>query len=82
MASTDSLRQRRTQQRVFGQMFSKKGVAVRSARLESPEQNGRAERRGGTLKHTMTKSTRDTHAAGKDTVDMMLTERLNAAQKR
>ena len=49
--------------------------------LESPEQFGRVERRGGTLKQMTTKGIEDMHTAGKDTTDMILSECLNAANK-
>ena len=66
---------------VFGSTFIKKGVAIRPAGLEAPEQIGRVERRGAVLKRMMSKLIKDTHASGTESMDMILSECLNAASE-
>jgi hypothetical protein len=63
---------------VFHQTISKKGIEVRQAALESPEQIGRVERRGDVLKKMLTKVIKDTGAIGNEQVDMILTECLSS----
>ena len=66
---------------VFGSTLSKSGVAIRPAGLEAPEQIGRVERRGSLLLKMMSKVIKDTHASGKESMDMILSECLNAANE-
>ena len=54
--------------------LAKNGVMIRLARLEAPEQMGRVERRGGMFKKIMSKVIRDTHASGRESMDMILSE--------
>ena len=63
---------------IFGQTMSKKGVRIRPAGLESPEQIGRVERRNQTLKAMLIKVVKETNAIGKAAIDMALTECINA----
>ena len=63
---------------VFVRTLSKKGIPVRPAGLESPEQIGRVERRNDTLKKMMSKVINETKAVGREAVDMILSECLNA----
>ncbi len=57
------------------------GVRLRPAGLEYPEQIGRVERRGDMLKNTMSKVINETHANGKEAMDMVLTECLNSTNE-
>ena len=66
---------------VFGSTLTKNGVAIRPARLEAPEQNGRVERRGAMLKRMMSRVIKDTRASGKESMDMILSECLNAVNE-
>ena len=59
---------------VFSSTLSKKGVLIRLAGLESPEQIGRVERCNATLKHTMMKVIKETNATAHDAMDMILAE--------
>ena len=61
---------------VFSSILAKNGGMIRPAGLEAPEQIGRVERRGAMLKKMMSKSpvTRDTHASGRESMDMILSE--------
>ena len=61
--------------------IAKNGVAIRPAGLEAPEQIGRVERRGATLKNMMSKVIKDTHASGRESMDMTLSDCLNAANE-
>ena len=63
---------------VFGKTLVQKGVRVRPAGPEAPEQIGRTERRGDMLKSMMKKVIKETHAVGREEVEMVLTECLNA----
>ena len=63
---------------VFGSTLSKSGVAIRPAGLEAPEQIGRVERRDAMLKKMMSNVIKDTHASGKESMDMILSDCLNA----
>ena len=54
---------------------------IRLAGLEAPEQIGRVERRGDMLKKMMSKVIKDTHASGRESMDMILSECLNAANE-
>ena len=63
---------------VFSTTLQQKGVTFRQAALEAPEQIGRVERRNAMLKHMMQKVIKDTEAVGRDSVDMILTESINA----
>ena len=68
---------RRTHNRgVLGSIFAKNGVAIRPAGLEAPEQIGRVERRGEMLRKMMSKVIKDTHASGRESVDMILSDCL------
>ena len=58
--------------------LAKSGVIIRPAGLEAPEQIGRVERRGAMLKKMMSNVIRDTHAPGRESMDMILNECLNA----
>ena len=51
---------------------------IRLAGLEAPEQIGRVERRGDMLKKMMSKVIKDTHASGGESMDVILSECLNA----
>ena len=66
---------------VFSSTLAKNGVMIRLAGLEPPEQIGRVERRGGMLKKMMSKVIRDTHASCRESLDMILSECLNAANE-
>ena len=66
---------------VFGSTLSKSGVAIRPAGLEAPEQIGRVERRDAMLKKMMSKVIKDTHASDRESMDMILSECLNAANE-
>ena len=66
---------------VFGSTLAKNGVAIRPAGLEAPEQIGRVERRGAMLTKMMSKVIKDTHASGRESMDMILSECLNAANE-
>jgi hypothetical protein len=57
---------------IFNQTLSKKGVRIRPAGLESPEQIGRVERRNQTLKIMMTRVIKETNAVGRQAIDMVL----------
>ena len=50
---------------VFSSILAQKGVAIRPAGLEAPEQIGRVERQGAMLKKMMSKVIKDTHASGR-----------------
>ena len=65
---------------VFGSTLAKNGVVIRPAGLEAPEQIGRVERRGAMLKK-MSKVIKDTHASGRESMDMILSKCLNAANE-
>ena len=66
---------------VFGSTLAKNGVAIRPAGLEAPEQIGRVEQRGAMLKKMMSKVIKDTHASGRRSMDMTLSECLNAVNE-
>ena len=66
---------------VFGSTLAKNGVAIRPSGLEAPEQIGRVERRGAMLKKMMSKVIKDTHASGRESMDMILSECFNAANE-
>ena len=66
---------------VSGSTLAKNGVAIRPARLEAPEQIGRVERRGAMLKKMMSKVIQDTHASGRESMDMILSECLKAVNE-
>ena len=67
---------------VFGSTLTKNGVAIRPAGLEATaEQIGRVERRGAMLKKMMSKVIKDTHASGRESMDMILSECLNAVNE-
>ena len=71
---------RRTHNRgVCSSILAKNGVAIRPAGLEAPEQIERVERRCDMLKKMMSKGIKDTHASGRESVDMILSECKNAA---
>ena len=73
---------RRTHNRgVFSSTLAKNGVAIRPAGLEAPEQIERVERRGDMLKKMMSKGIKDTHASGRESMDMILSECLSAANE-
>ena len=65
----------------FSIMCGKKGIRIRPAGLESPEQIGRVERRGDVLKKMMQKVIKETNASGTEAVDMILSESLNAVNE-
>ena len=54
---------------------------IRPAGLEAQEQIGRVERRDAMLKKMMSKVIMDTHASGKESIDMILSECLNAVNE-
>ena len=66
---------------VFGSTVTKKGLAIRAAGLEAPEQIGRVERRGAMLRNMMSKVIKDMHASGRESMDMILSECLNAVNE-
>ena len=49
--------------------------------MEAPEHVGRVERRGAMLKKMISKVTKDTHASGRESLDMILSDCLNAANE-
>ena len=55
-----------------------KGVRIKPAGLESPEQIGRTERRGDALKKMMVNVIKETNATGWAAIVMILNECLNA----
>ena len=61
--------------------LAKNSVVISPAGLESPEQIGRVERRGDTLKKMMSKVIKDTHASSRESMDMILSEYVNAANE-
>ena len=63
---------------IFHKAVAKKGVQVRQAALESPEQIGRVERRSDVLKKMMTKVIKETNANGERQVDMVITDCISA----
>jgi len=65
----------------FNQMCSMKSVPIRPAGLESPEKIGRVERRNDVLKRMMIKVIKETNATGKEAIDMILTESINAVNE-
>ena len=66
---------------IFGSTLAKSGVAIRPAGLEAPEQIGRVERRGDTPKRMMSKVIKDTHASGKESMFLILSECLNGVNE-
>ena len=66
---------------VFSSILAKNGVAIRPAGLEAPEQIVGVERRGDMLKKMMSKGIKDTHASGRESMDMILSECLRAANE-
>ena len=66
---------------VFGSTLAKNGVVIRLAGLEAPEQIGRVEPRGAMLKKMMSKVIKETHASCRESMDMILSECLNAANE-
>ena len=63
---------------VFMQTMTRKGVRIRPAGLDSPEQIGRVERRNQTLKTMLHRVIKETHAKGRQEVDMALAECIAA----
>ena len=61
----------------FRTILIENGVMIRPAGLEAPEQIGRVERRGAVPKKMMSKVIKDTHASGRESMDMILSECLN-----
>ena len=73
---------RGTQNRgVFSSTLTKNGAAIRPIGLKAPEQIGRVERRGDVLRKMMSKVIKETHAAGRESMDMILSECLNATNE-
>ena len=66
---------------VFGSTLAKNGVVIRPAGLVAPEQIGRIERRVAMLKKMISKVIKDTHASGRELMDMILSECLTAANE-
>ena len=66
---------------VLGLTLAKNGVVIRPAGLEVPEQIARAERRGAMLNKMMSKVIKDTHASGRESMDMILSECLNTTNE-
>ena len=60
------------------QTMTRKGIRIRPAGLESPEQIGRVERRNETLKTMLNRVIKETHAKGRQEVDMALAECITA----
>ena len=54
---------------------------ITPAGLDAPEQIGRVERRGDRLKKMMSKVIKDTHASGRESIDMIHSECMNAANE-
>ena len=63
---------------IFMQTMTRKGVRIRPAGLESPEQIGRVERRNQTLETMLNRVIKETHAKGRQEVDMALAECIAA----
>ena len=61
----------------FSSILIENGLLIRPAGLEAPEQIGRVERRGAVPKKMMSKVIKDTHASGRESMDMILSECLN-----
>ena len=61
--------------------LAKNFVVIRLAGLEAPEQIGRVERRGAKLKKMMSKVIKNTHPAGGESMDMILSECLNVTNE-
>ena len=55
---------------MFSSILAKNGVMIRPAGLDAPEQIGRVERRGDMLKKMMSKVIKDTHASGRESIDI------------
>ena len=66
---------------MFSSILAKNGVMIRPAGLEAPEQIGRVERRGDMLKKMMSKVIKDSHVSGRESIDMILSECMNAANQ-
>ena len=66
---------------VFSSTLAKNGEVIRLAGLEAPEQIRRLERQGDMIKKMMSKVIKDTHASGRESMDMILSECLNAANE-
>ena len=62
-------------------LLPRNGVVIRPAGLEASEQIGRVERRGAMLQKMMSIVIKDTHATGRESMDMILSECLNAANE-
>ena len=67
---------------VFSSTLIEKGVMIRLAGLEIPDQISRAGRRGDMSKKTMTKATKDTHVSGREPKDTILGECLSRHRRR
>ena len=63
---------------VLNSARAKNGVMIRLAGLGAAEQIGRVERRGNMRKKIMSKVINDTHASGRESMDTILSECLNA----
>ena len=66
---------------VFSSTLAKNGLVIRLPGLQAPELIGRVERRGDMLKKMMSKVIKDTHASGREPMDAILSECLNAANE-
>ena len=66
---------------VFSTTLATNSVVIRLAGLEALEQIERVERRGAMLKYMMLKVNKDTPASGRESMDMILSECLNAANE-
>ena len=66
---------------VISSTLAKNAVAIRPAALEAQELVGRVERRGATLQKMMLIVFKATHASGRESMDMMLSDCLNAANE-
>ena len=66
---------------VFSSTLAKNRVVIGHAGLEAPDQIGRVDRRGDMLKKMMSKVIKDTHTSDRESMDMILSECLNAANE-
>ena len=66
---------------VFGSTLAKNGVAIRLVDWKRQNKIGRGERRSAMLQQMMSKVIKDTHASGRESMNMILSECLNAANE-
>ena len=66
---------------IFSSLLAKNGVMIIAAGLKAPQQIGRVERGADMLKKMMSNVTKETDASGRESMDMILSECLNAADE-